>query len=236
VTIAFFDVDGTLVRGASSEGRLILDLLRHGRLGPRQAGAALWFFARWCGTYGRHTAKRNKAYLAGLPVAEIESHAAGFVRERLAGHVRPPVVERMASHRERGDTVILLTGTPSFIAAPLAALLEADGYIGSRCAEAAGRFRADPPPCHPFAHDKVLLAERLCRHRGIALATCAAYGDSAYDLPLLERAGHPVAVAPDAALRQAALDSGWEILDDERGGERTGWTGVRSRALRLRAG
>jgi phosphoserine phosphatase len=39
-----------------------------------------------------------------------------------------------------------------------------------------------------------------------------AYGDTWNDIPLLERADHPVAVYPDDRLRATALKSGWEIV------------------------
>jgi len=39
-----------------------------------------------------------------------------------------------------------------------------------------------------------------------------AYGDTGQDVPLLEHAGHPVAVYPDEKLKAIALERGWEIL------------------------
>jgi phosphoserine phosphatase len=48
----------------------------------------------------------------------------------------------------------------------------------------------------------------------------AAYGDTWMDIPLLEHAKHPVAVYPDARLRAAALERGWEILESDHAGER----------------
>ncbi len=41
----------------------------------------------------------------------------------------------------------------------------------------------------------------------------AAYGDTWVDIPILERAEQPVAVHPDAKLRAAAVERGWEILE-----------------------
>jgi phosphoserine phosphatase len=41
-----------------------------------------------------------------------------------------------------------------------------------------------------------------------------AYGDTMLDVPLLEHADHPVAVYPDAKLKQVALEKGWEIIGD----------------------
>ncbi|MBM3387554.1 MAG: HAD-IB family hydrolase, partial [Betaproteobacteria bacterium] len=39
------------------------------------------------------------------------------------------------------------------------------------------------------------------------------YSDSVNDLPLLEKAQHPVATNPDPRLRQLATQRGWTILD-----------------------
>jgi phosphoserine phosphatase len=39
------------------------------------------------------------------------------------------------------------------------------------------------------------------------------YSDSTNDLPLLEKAHHPVATNPDARLRQLATERGWRILE-----------------------
>jgi phosphoserine phosphatase len=41
----------------------------------------------------------------------------------------------------------------------------------------------------------------------------AAFGDSEADIPLLRQAHRPVAIAPDARLRRAAVASGWEIIE-----------------------
>jgi phosphoserine phosphatase len=41
---------------------------------------------------------------------------------------------------------------------------------------------------------------------------CSFYSDSAYDLPLLEAVGRPVAVNPDRRLRRIARARGWEIM------------------------
>ncbi len=46
----------------------------------------------------------------------------------------------------------------------------------------------------------------------------AAYGDTWADIPLLEHADRPIAVYPDAPLKAAALERGWEILGDRASG------------------
>jgi HAD superfamily hydrolase (TIGR01490 family) len=213
MAVVLVDVDGTLVDGPSCERRFIGELFRRGILGTRQCTAAAWFVARWTPRYGRHTLKKNKAYLAGLDIERVAAAAEAFARSAIAPKLRPSVLSRIAMHRARGDAVALLTGTPDFLARPLAAALGVAHWSATRCATADGRFTAAPPAVHPFDRDKLALAQVLCESLGSRLEDAIAYADSAHDLPLLHAAGRAVAVAPDARLRAVAEREGWEVLD-----------------------
>jgi hypothetical protein len=48
------------------------------------------------------------------------------------------------------------------------------------------------------------------------LALCAAYSDSANDIPMLTAVGNPTAVNPDPRLRKYARDHDWAIVDFRR--------------------
>ena len=53
----------------------------------------------------------------------------------------------------------------------------------------------------------------LASREGLDLSQCYAYSDSNNDLPMLTVVGRPVAVNPDAQLRQAAIENRWPIYD-----------------------
>jgi phosphoserine phosphatase len=55
-----------------------------------------------------------------------------------------------------------------------------------------------------------LLEEYAARH-GCALGESFAYADAISDLPMLEIAGTPVVVNPDARLSQVAAQRGWRV-------------------------
>lgn len=217
--IAFFDLDGTLLRGPSSERAFIAHLLARGALGPRQGLAALAFALRWAQPYGRHVLKKNKAWLAGLEVEKVERLAHGF---DLTRRLRPAMQAELGRARAAGRSIVLLTGAPDFLAAPLAAAIGADGCCATLCAQAGAGYAAAPPTRHPFGEEKLQLARALAAEAGCALAQCAAYADSIHDLPLLSAVGEPVAVAPDRALERVARTRGWRIVADaaERPAER----------------
>ena len=212
MTLVLIDVDGTLIEGTHSEPLFIRYLLIRGVLGPRQLTSFASFIPRYAARFGRHVLKKDKAYLNGLTAGAVQAAAEEFVDTVLLGLVHRPLQRRLDQHRRSGDTLALLTGTPDFIARPLAERLSVPYMAATVCDQSDGVFTVRPPRYHPFGFAKVEAAEDLCRRLDIPLSTCVAYGDSIHDLALLERVRRAVAVAPDRALREEAQRWHWEIL------------------------
>jgi HAD superfamily hydrolase (TIGR01490 family) len=218
----FVDIDGTLIGGPSCEGRFALYLLKRGRLGPYQLARAAAFVASGLIRYRRHVFKKNKAYLAGLGVEAVAGLAGDFVDGVLVPRLRRRLIERLEIHRESGHTVVLLTGAPDFIARPLGRRLGADDWCATKCVAEGGVYTARPPAEHPFGAAKLQFARDICRRNGWDLSECWAYADSAYDVPLLEEVGRPVAAYPDRALARVATRRGWEVLTGATAGSGDG--------------
>ena len=209
--LAIFDIDGTLIEG-STERRFGRYLLRQGRQGPRQILEYCWFWLRFRSVYGAETLKKNKAYLAGLAVAEIDSLASTFVTTEILPQLYAPAVARLQQHLRRGDTVALISGTLEPIARALAAALGVLHVRGTVCSERDGIYLASPPKVHPFGAAKLALAAELAAQLGADLRQASAYGDSRHDLALLEAVGNPVAVRPDGPLLATARGNRWDII------------------------
>lgn len=212
MALAIFDIDGTLITGPSIEKRLIALLFRLGWLGSGQLLAFLRFAIARAPEFGRHVMKKNKAYLAGLQCADVEALASDWVRRSAPDWWFPPSLARLRQHQAAGDTVVLLSGAPQFVAEALARELGVKRAVGTRCAAEAGQFLSCPPLVHPFGQEKQQLAEALCTEFRMPALDVFAYADSVNDLPVLRFAGHPVAVRPDSGLRAVAEAKGWEIL------------------------
>jgi HAD superfamily hydrolase (TIGR01490 family) len=216
--LAVFDIDGTLVTGPSTEKRFALHLARRGRLGPRQAFAFLAFLPREMRRFGRNVFKKDKAYLAGLREQDVHEFASAWAKPALARAWFEPCLARLRRHHEAGDVVVLVSGTPQFVAAAIGAALGVDHVIGSDCAVRDGRFLASPPLSHPFGDRKVAIVAELARAHGVDPADITAYGDSIHDLPLFLTVGKAVAVRPDEALAAVAQARRWETLGAVRRG------------------
>jgi len=214
--LVIVDIDGTLYAGSSTEKRFYLHLLKTGNQGPRQLAAYLAFLLRWFPAYGRDVFRKNKAYLAGLRAEKIRRLASEWVRSRPDDAWFGPCLERIRRYQRDGDLVVLVSGTPDFIASAIATHLGLDGAIGTRCAMRGGRFRLRPPVRHPFAAEKVRIARELRETHAVRKDGVVALGDSRHDLPLLREADVAIAVCPDERLAAAATEHGWEILGRRR--------------------
>ena len=212
MNLVFFDLDGTLIKGPSSEKRFFWFLLRRRVLSLRQLTAFLIFPLRWFKHYGKDVWKKNKAYLIGLRLDKIQHLASLFVAQTLLPNLRPVVKRRLEHHIEQGDTVVLLTGAPDVIARPLARYLGITHVAATVGDFKNGRFTISPPSIHPHGAAKLKIAEQMCRNFNTSLAKCTAYADSASDIDLLAAVIQPVAVYPDNKLRQISKRLGWEII------------------------
>ncbi|MBU0456359.1 MAG: HAD-IB family phosphatase [Pseudomonadota bacterium] len=210
--IVFFDLDGTLLEGLSSENVFVLHLLKKRYLGLRQWMSILRFLFRWTHRYGQYVFIKNKAYLNRLSHDEISKLGRDIVLKQLLQKLRPWMRERVERHRALGDQIILLTGAHAFMAEVFSDHLKIDRCIATQCSVNDGVFSHSPPLQHPFHKEKRSIAEEVCKQAGVDMKDCFAYGNSRNDIWLLEAVGHPYAVTPDKKLRRVAQKRKWPIL------------------------
>lgn len=211
-TLALFDIDGTLVAPPSSEVRFSRWLLARGRLGPARLCAYLLRLPERLVNAGTMALKTNKAHLAGFDAGELGDLAEIFLDEQGDQLWISEARVRLDVHRDRGDEVVLLTGTPDLLAASLARRLGADAWFASVLDRKDGRITASPPHQHPHGHVKLDIARRVAAERGAPLDEAWAYGDAWGDRHLLSAVGHAVAVRPCRRLHRLARLKGWECL------------------------
>jgi HAD superfamily hydrolase (TIGR01490 family) len=208
---AFFDVDNTLVHGAT-----LFHLAR--------ALCAEGFF-RWSDLlrFARHQVRymtlgegnldkaREEALdlLAGHDVDTLVSVAERVYREVLAQRLHHETVELVDAHRAAGHQVWLVTASPVELAQVLADHLGATGCVATVAERADGQYtgRLIGEPVHGPAKGRAIRA--LAQRAGLDLSASYAYGDSHNDLSALTSVGHPVAVNPDPRLRRSAARRGW---------------------------
>jgi phosphoserine phosphatase len=103
----------------------------------------------------------------------------------------------------------LITGALDFVVAPLRPLF--DEIVCASLDEREGRFTGELTRSPPTGEARALLLDEFARAQGLTLGDTVAYADSTSDLPMLEAAGFPVAVNPEAKLAAIARRRGWAI-------------------------
>lgn len=202
---AIFDVDMTLVQGCT-ERLFFKYLLRHHKLKATQAMA---FLARVASRpEGRF---RDKSYLKGLPVEEIEALARQCYEEMIAPRISPQALACLKEHKAQGHRIVLLTGSLSFLILPLKEMVEADWLIATEPAQDDRCFTGEIAGLHPRGKNKEVLLVDLSQSQGFDLSQSYAYGDHFEDRSLFGRVGHPVAVNPSWRLKRLARKRRWPI-------------------------
>lgn len=139
-----------------------------------------------------------------------------IVTEGLTETVSPTVYaeaqELLAEHRALGHDLVIVSASGEELIAPIARMLGADHYAGTRMSrDADGRYGGEIE-FYCQGPGKAVAIRAFAERYGYDLDSCYAYSDSSTDLPMLEEVGHPTAVNPDRVLRREALERGWPIL------------------------
>lgn len=225
---AFFDVDNTVMQGASIF-HLARGLHRRKFFTTREIASAAWkqAYFRIMGVEDpEHVADaRNSAlsFIAGHTVAELEELGEEIFDEAMAHRIWPGTRALAQLHLDAGQRVWLVTAAPIEIAAIIARRLGLTGALGTVAEHEDGVYtgRLVGELLHGPAKAEAVRA--LAATHGLDLARCSAYSDSSNDLPMLTLVGDPCAVNPDAALREHAKRHGWRIRDYRSGRKAARW-------------
>jgi putative phosphoserine phosphatase/1-acylglycerol-3-phosphate O-acyltransferase len=212
---AFFDVDGTLVRGHMLVPMMRL-FYRWGYLTPRDLAKTLYRRALFAS--GRMTQRDVDRMwsdtLAFLKGRRRDDFAAIMARAFAAAppRIRPGVGMLIEEHRRLGHRLYLATSQTIEAAKPLADSLAMDGVVGTELEIDGGSYTGRFVRGYCYGDRKAAEVEAFCDANGIDLDRSWFYTDSSVDVPLLKRVGHPVVVNPDRALSRVAAVKGWRRL------------------------
>ncbi|PRQ10681.1 HAD-IB family hydrolase [Corynebacterium sp. 13CS0277] len=215
---AFFDVDNTLVQGASIV-TFAVGLWRRKYFRLRDLAPIAWKQLKFRITGSENAddvaSGREQAleFIRGRRVDEMVALCEEIVDSQMVERIWPGTAELANQHIAAGQQVWLVTATPVELAQILARRLGFTGALGTvnevRDGVFTGRLIGDilhgPGKQHAVA--------ALAAIEGLDLERCTAYSDSINDMPMLTMVGTAVAINPDRPLRKEALARGWEIRD-----------------------
>ncbi len=150
------------------------------------------------------------------PVDQLRLDSYELYSDLLGLRAFPAAVARVRRHRALGHRTLLITGALDFVVEPLRPLF--DEIVCASMAERDGKFTGELTQAPPTGEARAILLDEFARSQGLSLGDTVAYADSTSDLPMLEAAGFPVVVNPEAKLAAIARRRGWFIENWERAG------------------
>ena len=213
--LAFFDVDNTLLRGASMyhiaraawRKRLITvrDILRFG-----------WHQARFVAVgenhgHMNHIRRRAMQLVGGHHESDLIALATSTFTSDIQPNLWPETLELAREHLRQGHEVWLITATPQIMAQVIADKLGLTGALGTIIESVDGVFTGELVGPLMHGSHKATEASKLAGERGAALDDCWAYSDSRNDIPLLSVVGNRVVINPDSALAAHAAELQWPV-------------------------
>ena len=212
---AFFDLDRTLLAGAS--GEVFSHAMKAAGLVSRSIpGESLMFklFNTVGETVPSMALARQAAVLArGKSQAAIE-RAAAEAAVTLRAMVQPLAEPLFAEHRAAGRPVVMATTTPYDMVKPLADLLGLDDVVATRYGvNADGTYDGTIVGPFVWSAGKLAAVKAWADAHGVSLDQSYAYSDSVYDTPLLAAVGNPFVVNPDPRMVVMAAARRWPTLD-----------------------
>lgn len=145
------------------------------------------------------------------PLEKLHALRKVFVQERIEPLMLPAAAELLASHRQKGDTLLIITATNRFVTEPIAELLGVDNLIATDPEMQDGLYTGRVSGTPSFQAGKVERLEQWLKETGMDLEGAFFYSDSHNDLPLLEAVTYPIAIDPDPILAAEAKARGWPI-------------------------
>lgn len=218
---AFFDIDNTIMRGASifhlARGLFSRKILSAADL-TNYAIAQSKFLVSGSENMNdlARITENALSFAKGRTVEEMNALCSEVYDEIMVDKVWPGTVQLAHTHIAAGHEVWLVSAGPIELAEIIAQRLGLTGALATVSeiihGEYTGRLKSDPM----HGPQKAIAIRELAEQRGIDLAHSFAYSDSKNDVPLLSAVGNPIAINPDSELRDIAIRSGWPVHDFRR--------------------
>ncbi len=134
-----------------------------------------------------------------------------FMDKHIKSAMTAKGVAQIQQHHDKGDFVVIITATNSFVTNPIAKAFNVDALIATEPEIIDGRYSGQVAGTPCFQGGKITRLNQWLVNTSHDLQASTFYSDSHNDLALLERVTTPVAVDPDDELKAIALARNWKI-------------------------
>lgn len=150
-------------------------------------------------------------------IDDLHAWRADFIETWIKPIIFDGAPDLLQQHREKGDTLLIISATHLFVTEPVARMLGVEHLLSTEPEVIDGRYSGRFLGTPTFREGKVTVLQQWIRDSGHSLAGSFFYSDSINDLALLEVVNTPITVDPDDRLRAVAEARGWQIISLRQG-------------------
>jgi len=201
VSLAFFDMDGTLVGGDTND----ITLHHFVKLGIAPSDMLIKLSECERKFFEGSLDINEFVRFAVTPLLKLSKYEQykvlhETVRDLIIPLVKPGAKRALDFHKKRGDRIFIVTSTCDYIVEHVASLLGISDYIAAPMEKLDGRLTGKQCGIVPYQEDKVKRINEILKKDNLSLEDSYAYGDSINDLPMLMMCTHRFAVDPNEKL------------------------------------
>lgn len=214
MTLAIFDLDGTLLNGDSDYtwGQFLVEKGLVDTQVYKEANDK--FFKQYqSGTLDIFEYLAfSLAPLTQFSKAELTALHQTFMQEKIQPMMQKKASELLKHHKDQGHFLLMITATNQFVTGPIGEALGMDHIIAPVPEIVNDRYTGKVVGIPSFQAGKVTRLNDWLAETGHSMEGSYFYSDSRNDLPLLELVTHPVAVDADETLTNIAQERGWQHI------------------------
>jgi HAD superfamily hydrolase (TIGR01490 family) len=214
VTLAIFDLDGTLLNGDSDYtwGQFLVEKGLVDTQAYKEANDK--FFVQYqSGTLDIHEYLAfSLAPLTKFSKEELTKLHNTFMQEKVQPMMQEKANALLKHHKEQGHFLLMITATNQFVTGPIGDALGMDHIIAPVPEIIDDHYTGKIVGVPSFQAGKVTRLNDWLAETGHTMEGSYFYSDSRNDLPLLELVSHPIAVDADETLTKIAQDHGWQHI------------------------
>ena len=201
MSLAFFDMDGTLVGGDTND----ITLHHFVKLGIAPSDMLVKLSECERKFFEGSLDINDFVRFAVTPLLKLSKDEQykvlhETVRDLIIPLVKPGAKRALDFHKKRGDRIFIVTSTCDYIVEHVASLLGISDYIAAPMEKVDGRLTGKQCGIVPYQEDKVKRINEILKKDNLSLEDSYAYGDSINDLPMLMMCTHRFAVDPNEKL------------------------------------
>lgn len=214
MTLAIFDLDGTLISGDSDHtwGQFLIE---KGIVDAQvyQKKNDQFYQKYMAGSLDIHEYLTfSLAPLTHFSLPELMQLHDEFMVLKIVPLIQNKAIELVEEHRKKDHFTMIITATNEFITAPIARLFGVDYLIAPIPELKNNRYTGKVTGVPSFQEGKVTRLNSWLKETGNDLKGSYFYSDSHNDLPLLELVDHPIVVDADDKLTFIAKEKDWSII------------------------